>query len=226
MISTISGHSLSTQTKFIDAALEAGVPRFVPAEFGGDTLDDALVEGNPLFQGKRDVLDYLTKSEAKLGWTAIASGPFFDWCLAVGFFKIDVKGRKAMVLDGGEATFPTTNLDTVGVAVARALKREDTRNKYLYVRDFMVSPNQIIAEFERQTGEKFEVERMESKPYTEEAQAELKKGNMGALYNLIFAQSMAGSPNWKDKKGFANDLLELPKADFEATIKNAIEASK
>ena len=65
----------------IDAAIKAGVKRFVPSEFGGNTQNKkatALVPG--LFGGKVEVVDYLKQKEGTgLTWSAIVTGPFFDW---------------------------------------------------------------------------------------------------------------------------------------------------
>ena len=65
----------------IDAAVSAGVKRFIPSEFGSNTLNTKVVElFSPALDMKVDVLKYLKEQEGRgLSWTGIATGPFFDW---------------------------------------------------------------------------------------------------------------------------------------------------
>ena len=64
----------------IDAAIKAGVKRFIPSEFGIDKGDDQVVKLVPFLAFKQDVLDYLiSKEETGLTWTGIITGGFFDW---------------------------------------------------------------------------------------------------------------------------------------------------
>jgi hypothetical protein len=67
----------------VDAAVTAGVKRFIPSEFGSNTLNKKIVE---LFgatkEAKVKVLNHLKEQESKgLTWTGIATGPFFDWVI-------------------------------------------------------------------------------------------------------------------------------------------------
>lgn len=33
----------------------------------------------PFFEGKKKYLDYLKSQESSISWTALFTGPFFDW---------------------------------------------------------------------------------------------------------------------------------------------------
>lgn len=80
VVSTITTTSTSLQKDVIDAAVKAGVKRFIPAEFGGDTSNPATHEVLPAFAAKVEVIDYLRSKESSgLTWTGILTGPFFDW---------------------------------------------------------------------------------------------------------------------------------------------------
>lgn len=80
LISAVGGTAFTEQKKFIDAAIEAGVKRFIPSEFSTSSEDDAVIQLLPLFQQKRDIIDYLKeKEEAGLTWTGIATSGLFDW---------------------------------------------------------------------------------------------------------------------------------------------------
>ena len=66
--------------RVIDSAVKAGVKRFIPPEFGSDSLCPEVVELVPMFQAKLAVLNYLkSKQGTGLTWTGIATAAFFDW---------------------------------------------------------------------------------------------------------------------------------------------------
>lgn len=68
------------QKKYIDAAITAGVKRFIPSEFSSNTPSPAVVQLLPLFGLKKEVLEYLkTKETSGLTWTAIVTALLFDW---------------------------------------------------------------------------------------------------------------------------------------------------
>ena len=80
VVSTIAGPGIQTQTSIIDAAIKAGVKRFIPAEFGSNTANQKAVELVPVFKGKEKITNYLKSKESEgISWTSLANGPFFDW---------------------------------------------------------------------------------------------------------------------------------------------------
>lgn len=80
VISTIATASAGQQHSIIDAAIKAGVKRFVPSEFGSDTRNDKAMAILPqYFKGKADAVDYLKSKESTgLTWTAFVTGCFFE----------------------------------------------------------------------------------------------------------------------------------------------------
>ena len=80
VISTIATAGVALQKTFIDAAIKAGVKRFVPSEFGGDTLNEKAVAVIPqYFKAKVETVEHLkTKEKEGLTWTAFVTGPIFD----------------------------------------------------------------------------------------------------------------------------------------------------
>ncbi|KAL4863284.1 hypothetical protein BDV12DRAFT_189792 [Aspergillus spectabilis] len=74
IVNAITSFSVAEQLKFIDAAIEAGVKRYIPSEYGLDNNTPAARELSPVFGNKGHVQDYLKGKEASgLTWTAIAS---------------------------------------------------------------------------------------------------------------------------------------------------------
>jgi hypothetical protein len=71
------------QMAIIDAAIKSGVKRFIPSEYGLKTYDDAVVAHAPIVAHKRRYVEYLKSNETSISWTAIITGPFFDWVCAL-----------------------------------------------------------------------------------------------------------------------------------------------
>lgn len=68
----------SQQTKIIDAAVLAGVKRFIPSDFGSNPTE-AAIELLPIYYaGKTAILGHLQEVEDKMTWTTIRTGPVFD----------------------------------------------------------------------------------------------------------------------------------------------------
>ena len=75
-----SPRDFALQKAFIDAAIKAGVRRYIPAEFGSKSTEPRVVAAVPFFKDKAAVTDYLVRKEKEgLTWTAMITGAFFDW---------------------------------------------------------------------------------------------------------------------------------------------------
>jgi putative NADH-flavin reductase len=79
VLSIVGGGALGDQDKLIDAAIAAGVKRFLPSEYGSNTLDERLRKLVPPFNAKKATVDNLKSKEDKISWTSVITGPFFDW---------------------------------------------------------------------------------------------------------------------------------------------------
>ena len=80
IVSAIATYSTTQQKAIIDAAVAAGVKRFLPSEYGVDTARPEIYECLPPAVMKQEVVEYLkTKEKDGLSWTAICVGAWFDW---------------------------------------------------------------------------------------------------------------------------------------------------
>lgn len=80
VVSIVGGAQASNQKLYIDAAIAAGVKRFIPSDFGGWTPDAAILDKNKLFKSKVEIAEYLKEKESEtFSWSAIINGPVFDW---------------------------------------------------------------------------------------------------------------------------------------------------
>lgn len=147
MVSTLSSLALSDQTRLIDAAIAAGVRRFLPSEFGSD-LDNPKARVLPVYAGKVEVQNYLEKkvqSNPEFSYTIVRNGYFLDWGLQVGFL-LDTKDFKPTIYGSGDQLFSTTTLASVGQAVVGVLCQSTvTTNKVVYVEDIALTQNRLLA---------------------------------------------------------------------------------
>lgn len=82
VISTAATAAAGDQDVIIDAALAAGVYRFIPSEFGANTRLHRDTKIGQLLTPKvknTDRLEQLAKSNPKFTYTAVSTSLFFDW---------------------------------------------------------------------------------------------------------------------------------------------------
>jgi len=173
----------------IDAAIEAGVKRIIPSEFGNDLSRPPGSEQN-IFGAKLSVNAYLKQKEREIEHSIIATGPFFDWGLTVGFLGFDLKGKKATIYNGGTRPIDVTTLSSIGASVVGVLSNPEAfKNADVRVHDFYVSQQQILATAEKITGEKWGVENADAAELERTTSAGLARGEFTVenIYGLIKA---------------------------------------
>ncbi|RWA07672.1 hypothetical protein EKO27_g7446 [Xylaria grammica] len=153
VVSTIASAALSKQLLLVEAAVKAGVKRFIPSEFGSNTVHPKTSQ-LPSYADKVAIRKALEK-EAEAGgitYTVVINGPFLDWGLQNGFVA-NVKARRFTLWNGGDQLFSATTLATIARAVAGVLKHpEETKNRAVYVQDAAVSSNQLLELGKKATG--------------------------------------------------------------------------
>jgi hypothetical protein len=80
VVSALGFEGLPTEKAIIDAAIEAGVKRFMPSEFGMDNTNPVSQNLSPVFKLKAGIIEYLKSKEGTgLTWTAVPTGMWLDW---------------------------------------------------------------------------------------------------------------------------------------------------
>ncbi|KAL6809854.1 hypothetical protein V8C40DRAFT_284612 [Trichoderma camerunense] len=192
---------IGSQDTLIDAAVAAGVSRFFPAEFGTDT-DNAKCMKLPVFENKMHALEYLREKVAKhpnFSYTALCTGPFFDWGLEAGFLA-HPKTHTATIYDDGNLPWSTTTLATISKAVVSLMSHlEETKNRHVYIHDAVVTQNKIIEIAKRIDGKDWELTYVDSAAALEEAEVEYrkadsdyKKGLMPLLHISVLGKGYGG----------------------------------
>ncbi|KAF2010757.1 isoflavone reductase family protein-like protein CipA [Aaosphaeria arxii CBS 175.79] len=225
VVSLVGGMALGDQKNFIDAAIAAGVQRFLPSEYGVDTANPQTLEIAPIMGAKNATVEYLRSKEDQISWTSIQTGAFFDWGLMVGFLGFDAASKTATFIDEGKGAFTTTNLSQVGEAVVKVLsKPSETKNQYVRVSSFATSQAELLPAIEKATGgEKWTVKNISSEELRKRGNERLAKQDFGGIGDLIQVCAFSKA-NLGDLRapGLWNDKLGLSKADFEASVQTGI----
>lgn len=220
IIAAVAMPAMGQQFKFIDAAIAAGVKRYIPTEYGLEDLPDWLVKIRPMFQTKHDVRDYLVSKEKDgLEWTGVLCNMFFDMGVRSGLFQFDWKAKKATIIqvNGKEEKWVATTLDTVALAVVKAIEKADlTKNKILLIQDFPVTQRMILDVIQEKQGP-WQIAEVEFEEWLNEAKDLVRGGNSMAASKFTFAAVVTGT-EWEGRDEFANGLLELPKKDFKNEV--------
>ncbi|KAI9879479.1 MAG: hypothetical protein M1830_008438 [Pleopsidium flavum] len=219
VLSAIATFSTPEQKTIIDAAVKAGVKRFIPSEYGIDTSLRRVTEIVPPAKGKQEVVAHLkTKEREGLSWTVICVGLFLTG------------DTKATIFDSGDQPYEATNVRQIGKAVASTLLHlPQTENKYIYVNSFTLTQDEVLAALEKASGRKWDVTRSTIKDLAASGHEKLRKGDIanGAVETITAAIYGNGDVNdFGDITALYNEMLGLPKEDLDMVIKGLVEKKK
>jgi uncharacterized protein YbjT (DUF2867 family) len=210
-VSTIPKHD--QQPSLIDAAIAAGVKRFIPSEFGSNISGSADTAALPVFKGKKITQDYLKQKSNEISYTLINNGLFLDWGIQAGVL-LNLKGQPTRVFDGGNDKHSFTLLSDVAQAVVGALKHpEETHNRAVYVQSAALSQNEAIeiaqkakpdVKIERQTASVQELLEASNKQLAQGGE-QIGAAFFGFIVVSIFGDSKQYGNLWNEKND--NELL-------------------
>jgi NAD(P)-dependent dehydrogenase (short-subunit alcohol dehydrogenase family) len=156
IVSTLAGLNnviIDLQKRILDAAIKAGVPRFIPSDFSCDYND--LVPGdNRNFDLRRDFKTYLDSTSIKA--TSIYNGCFAD-ILMYNTPILNLKD-KSIGYWGDKADWKldfTTMDDTAAFTAEVAM--DDNAPRDLQIASFQISPNMILADVKEASGQDFKI---------------------------------------------------------------------
>ena len=224
VVVTIKGTQVDIQKRLADAAVQAGVQRFIPADFGScDSSSPHAQDCVPLFANKTELRSYLTQlAEGNEGftWSSIVCGHFFDWDTA--FLHIWPKEKRADVVKAGDLKASYSTLARVGEATSRILQRPDeTANRVLFIQSFCVTQVEIVKAFEKASGSEYEVAWLDADSYEREQKAKRDEGDAAAIENLVWLLG-AIEGNWEERDEFAMGLLGLGNEDLDGAVEKVV----
>ncbi|KAI1184070.1 hypothetical protein F5B17DRAFT_413509 [Nemania serpens] len=224
LVSVIGTVAVGGQRPLVDAAVAAGVRRFIPSEFGINTRILGKEPIGTIVQGKIQTLNYAhekSKQNPSFTWTAISTGLFFDWGLEHGSIGLDKATKTATIYDSGNEPYQASNLPLIGKAIAAVLKHpEQTVNRYISIASFNPNQNQVLEIVEKLTGEKWTVNHLTTAEQQQIGTEKLSKGDYSAFSNFL-RKRVYGDGAGLAVQGPDNalDLLGLEEEDLEASLK-------
>jgi hypothetical protein len=226
IVSTVSMEDIPGQKLVIDAAIKAGVKRFIPSDFGALTTDPNASHF-PHHLGMIGIQRYLhAKADAGLIENTVLSIGAFTEFLGSDLL-IDWQHKRAEIWGDGRALVSTTSLAATGKAVASALRNlEVTKNRNVFVHEYAVSQEQYL-----------DMAKKYAKPETkwsvvkiEDAETELdrragvlrEQSDMASIFSFIKGTLLSGkySSHYKHTDNSLVGLEELSEPEFEAKVAN------
>lgn len=163
VISCVGRSVIAQQIPLIRWAAETSVKRFFPSEYGTDIeYSPSSAEEKP-HQQKLQIRKFMPTVK-NLEWTYLVTGPYSDLYFGpnrgrpeMGSF--DGRTQKAQLLGDGKGRVSFTAMADVGKLLVAALQHPvASKNRVLIVNSFTTTPGEILAEFEKQTGAKWDVQ--------------------------------------------------------------------
>lgn len=146
IVSLVNDAGVANQKVMIDAAIAAGVKRFLPSNFGSN-MANPNARRLPLFKGKVFIEDYL-KEKAKttdLTYSFVYVGGFTDYAIQRNVI-LNCSTYQPTIYNGGETEFSTTSLATIGDAVVGVLSHPgETQNRPVYVSEVIYSQKKLLS---------------------------------------------------------------------------------
>ncbi|KAK6396413.1 hypothetical protein LTR65_009497 [Meristemomyces frigidus] len=234
LLSAIGFEGYAVQYQLIDAAIEAGVPRLVPSEWGFDNDDPANRDLSPILYVKTKLVEYLrSKESASFSWTALATSIWLEWALDAQFLGIDPIKHSVQYWRDGTHEFSCTTLPYSAAAALQVLQlpAEQTANKRIFVSAFEASQRQIVAELEKQQGVQYTAVPFDADKTVQEAKAKWDaEQDIPAAYTTLVAAAVL--PEYKanfetvGKQPLLQgmDGVTLPKLTLEGVVREWLKA--
>lgn len=185
------------QKTVIDAAILAGVKRFIPSDYGSVTADPKA-RNVTAFQPFIHIQDYLKEKAAagEIEYTILSTGPFLDFIFGSPVF-VDFHNRSVEFYGDGKLRLSSTSIGGVGKAVAGTLRNAtETKNRVLHIQETIVSQVKVfqLAKKSLPEGTEWKETFLDPEETLRAASAKFSESptDVFALYGLIKAAMLSG----------------------------------
>jgi len=201
VVSCVGSFALASQPNIVEAASVAGVKRFIPAEFGADTLNPRI-RAFPILKDKLQVQKMLVEKYEQSGMTysLLYTGLFLDWGLENGMI-LGVKSRKGTLYDGGKTVVSFTTIATIAKGIAGCLLHpEETKNRGVYIQDAAVSQLQLVELTNKVNPGEWDLKEANTIDLEKQAAAAFERKDpnpmsmAGAVFRMYFGGQAYGQP--------------------------------
>ncbi|BEU26834.1 aromatic alcohol reductase [Paraburkholderia sp. 22B1P] len=144
------------QLKIARAALDAGVPRFFPWQFGVDY--DVIGRGSAqdLFDEQLDVRDLL-RAQTRTDWVIVSTGMFTSFLFEPSFGVVDVERGIVRALGSWDNAVTVTTAEDIGVLTTEILLAEPRiSRRVVHVAGETIGYRELADKLDAFTGRKFE----------------------------------------------------------------------
>ena len=204
---------INTPMKLAKAALQSGIPRYFPWQFGVDF--EAIGRGSPqdIFDAQLDVRELL-RSQSKTEWVIISTGMFMSYLFEPEFGVVDLKNSAVHALGSLDTAVTLTTPDDIGVLTAEIVFFEPTiRNEIVFLAGDTVTYGEVADKLEAALGRPFSRSEWTVPFLMEELASDPQ--NMMRKYRAAFAQGRGVA--W-DKAGTFNQRNAIPVTDVAAWV--------
>jgi hypothetical protein len=215
--------------RIIDAAVAAGVKRFMPHEFGQDSLNLGIQQRLPRTVGRASVIEYLRRMSdnpcSAFTWVAVAVGCILGTAILNGDLGFDLQWQSAALSGTGNERFAASSLSRVGLVVARIIRHwDEVENQYLYAAGLFTSAKEVVACLEKLTSSTWTVDYSEVGDCIREGTSRIERGypdaGMRLLEKSVLSDRLLRTID-AFQHGSANGLLQLDADSIEAILAKA-----
>ncbi len=204
---------INTPMKLAKAALQSGIPRYFPWQFGVDF--EAIGRGGPqdIFDAQLDVRELL-RAQDKTEWVIISTGMFMSYLFEPEFGVVDLKDNAIHALGSLDTAVTLTTPEDIGLLTAEIVFFEPTiRNKIVFLAGDTVTYGEVADKLEAALGRRFSRSEW-TVPFLMDELANDPK-NMMRKYRAAFA--LGRGVAW-DKAATFNQRHAIPVTDVSAWI--------
>jgi len=228
-ICTMSGGDFELQVRIVDALLAAGVRKFIPHEFGHNTLNPGIRARIPSYVGRAKVLEHLqnniSKATSDFDWIGVATGYTLDKNLISGDMGLDMQWHSATVHGTGDEPFAVSSLERVGNVVRSVCQHwGEIKRHYICAAGLVTTANEVIAAAEYSTGQKWTVDNNDVQDTIREGITRIERGfpdaGMALLErSVLYDQQLNASAPFKSND--TNELLNFPPESVDTIVETA-----
>ena len=204
---------INTPMKLAKAALQSGIPRYFPWQFGVDF--DVIGRGGPqdIFDAQLDVRELL-RAQTATEWVIISTGMFMSYLFEPEFGVVDLENSQIHALGSLDTAVTLTTPDDIGVLTAEIMFAEPTiSNQIVYLAGDTVTYGEVADKLEAALDRPFG-RSVWTVPFLMEELARDPQ-NMMRKYRAAFAQGRGVA--W-EKDGTFNQRHAIPVTDLAALI--------
>jgi hypothetical protein len=211
---------IHTPMKLAKAALQSGIPRYFPWQFGVDF--EVIGRGGPqdIFDAQLDVRELL-RAQTATEWVIISTGMFMSYLFEPDLGVVNLEKSEVHALGSLDTAVTLTTPDDIGVLTAEIVFAEPTiRNEIVFLAGDTVTYGEVAGKLETALGRPFQ--RFEwNVPFLIEELANDPQ-NMMRKYRAVFA--MGRGVAW-DKVGTFNERNAISVTDVDAWIRENLGGS-